>query len=76
MLTEDQKNALRESLYSKSVRELIELIIDQQEELQEAKTLRSRVMKIRNLVLEPGERNKPGRPRKRAIIESTEFEED
>ena len=75
MLTEDQKNALREALYSKSIRELVEMIIDQQEELQEAKTLRSRMMKIRNLVLEPGERNKPGRPRKRAIAE-TEYEED
>lgn len=64
MMTEDQKNAIRETLYNKSVRELVEMLIDAQEELEEAKQLRRRMMQIRNLVLDPEERRKPGRPKK------------
>ena len=64
MMTEDQKNAIREMLYNKSVRELVEMLIDAQEELEEAKQLRRRMMQIRNLVLDPEERRKPGRPKK------------
>lgn len=64
MLTEDQKNALRENLMGRSVRELIEIIINQQEELQEAKEIRSTLMKVRNLVTPPELRRKQGRPRK------------
>ena len=63
-MTDDQKNAIRETLYNKSVRELVEMLIDAQEELEEAKQLRRRMMQIRNLVLDPDERRKPGRPKK------------
>lgn len=64
MLTEDQKNALRENLYNRSVRELVEIIINQQEELQEAKEIRRTLMQIRNLCTPKAERRAPGRPRK------------
>ena len=64
MLSEEQKNSLREVLYNKSVRELVELIIEMQEEVEESKLLRRRFMQIRNLVLDPEERRKPGRPKK------------
>ena len=64
MMTEDQKNAIRETLYNKSVRELVEMLLNAQEELEEAKQLRRRIMQIRNLVLDPDERRKPGRPKK------------
>ena len=63
-MTEDQRNAIRENLYNKSVRELVEMLLNAQEELEEAKQLRRRMMMIRNLVLEPDERRKPGRPKK------------
>lgn len=63
-MTEEQKNAVRENLMNKSVRELITIIIEQQEEVEEAKTIRRRFMQIRNLVLEPEERRRQGRPRK------------
>ena len=63
-MTEEQKNAVRENLMNKSVRELISIILEQQEEVEEAKTIRRRFMQIRNLVLEPEERRRQGRPRK------------
>ena len=63
-MTEEQKSALREQLYGKSVRELVEYIIAAQEELEEAKQLRRRMMQIRNLCLDPEQRRKPGRPKK------------
>lgn len=63
-MTEEQKNALREMLYNKSVKELVDIIIQDQEEIQEAKQFRSIVIKVRNLVTPPEERRKPGRPRK------------
>lgn len=63
-MTEEQKNAVRENLMNKSVRELISIIIQQQEEVEEAKSIRRRFMQIRNLVLEPEERRRQGRPRK------------
>ena len=69
MLTfaEEQKNALRENLMGRSVRELIDIIISQQEELQEAKEIRSTLMKVRNLVTPPELRRKPGRPHKDSV---------
>lgn len=67
MLTEDQKQALRENLLGKSVRELIEMLIQAQEEIEEAKQIRRRFMQIRNLLLEPEERRKQGRPKKDSI---------
>ena len=63
MYTEEQKNARRGTLYTKSIRELVDYIIQLEEENQEAKDLRRRFMQVRNLVLEPNERRSPGRPR-------------
>lgn len=63
-MTEEQRNALREQLYSKPVRELVEIVIQAMEEVQEAKQFRTIVMKVRNLVTPPEERRKPGRPPK------------
>lgn len=67
MLTDAQKDALRETLYNKSVRELVEMLIVAQEELEEAKQIRRRFKQILNLCLEPDERRKQGRPRKEII---------
>ena len=64
MLSEEQKNALREVLLSKSVGELINIIINTQEELEEAKQIRRRFSQIQNLLKDPDERNGRGRPRK------------
>lgn len=63
MMTPEKETALREYLLGKSVKELIDLIVAAQDELQEAKEIRRRMLQIRNLVLEPEERRKPGRPR-------------
>lgn len=67
MLTDAQKDALRENLLGKSVRELIEMLIEAQEEIDEAKQIRRRFVQIKNLLKEPEDRNKPGRPRKDSI---------
>lgn len=64
MLSIEQKNALRANLMSKSIYELIEIIVQAQDELTEAKQFRTIVMKVRNLVTPPEERRKPGRPPK------------
>lgn len=63
-MTEEQKSALREQLYGKSVRELVEMIIEAQDELLEAKSIRRRMKQIENLCKDPDKRNKPGRPKK------------
>ena len=63
MLSEEQKHAMREALMSKSVRELINIIIEQQEDIEAARQIRRRFMQIRNLLLDPEERQRPGRPR-------------
>lgn len=63
MLSEEQKHAMREALMSKSVRELINIIIEQQEDIEAARQIRRRFMQIRNLLLDPEERKRPGRPR-------------
>lgn len=64
MMTPEKETALREYLLGKSVKELIDLIVAAQDELQEAKEIRRRLMQIRNLCLDPEQRAKPGRPRK------------
>ena len=64
-MTEEQKNALRENLLSKSVRELINIIIEQQEDIEEARQIRRRFTQIKNLLRDPEERSKPGRPSKK-----------
>ena len=58
-MTEDQKNALRENLLGKSVRELIEMLIVAQEEIEEAKKVRRRFKQIKNLLKDPEERSNP-----------------
>ena len=63
-MTDDQKQALRETLLSRPVKELIEIIVEAQEELMEAKNLRRRLKQIENLCKDPEQRNKPGRPKK------------
>ena len=63
-MTDAQKDALRENLYNKSVRELVETILDCYDELEEAKQIRRRFVQIKNLLKDPEDRNKPGRPRK------------
>ena len=64
MLSDEQKNALRETLYNKSIRELVEMLIAMQEEVDEAKQIRRRFKQIQNLLKDPEERRKPGRPSK------------
>lgn len=64
MLTDAQKDALRENLLGKSVRELIEMLIQAQEDIEEAKQIRRRFAQIQNLLKDPDQRSKPGRPRK------------
>ena len=63
-MTDEQKNTLRENLLGKSVRELIEMLIQAQEEVEEAKQIRRRFSQIKNLLLDPDERKRPGRPSK------------
>ena len=63
-MTEEQRQALRDNLFNRPVRELVEMLIEAREELEETKSLRKRLTQIRNLVLEPEERRRPGRPRK------------
>lgn len=67
IMTEDQKDALRENLLGKSVMELIEMLIQAQEEIEEAKQIRRRFAQIQNLLKDPDQRSKPGRPRKESI---------
>lgn len=62
-MTPEQRTALRENLYNKSVKELVEALIDSYDELEEAKQIRRRFKQIQNLLLDPEERKKPGRPR-------------
>lgn len=63
-MTDAQKDALRENLYNKSVRELVEMLIVAQEEVEEAKQIRRRFTQIKNLLKDPEERRKQGRPKK------------
>lgn len=65
-MTDAEKQTLRESLLSRPVKELIEIIVEAQEELMEAKGLRRRLKQIENLCKDPEQRNKPGRPKKLA----------
>lgn len=65
-MTPEEKNTLREALLGKSVKELIEMLVEAQEELQEAKQIRRRFSQIQNLIKDPQDRKKPGRPPKKA----------
>lgn len=63
-MTSEHKQALTEALMKKTVGELINIIILQEEQLESAKILRRRMVQIRNIVLDPEERRRPGRPLK------------
>ena len=63
-MTPEEKQQLTEKLYNMSVSQLINIIIQAQEELQEAKDLRRRLMQIRNLATDPQDRRSVGRPKK------------
>lgn len=62
-MTPEKKNEIKETLYNKSVRELVEMLIEMQEEVEEAKQIRRRFKQIQNLLLDPDERRRPGRPK-------------
>ena len=62
-MTPEQRTALRENLFNKSVNELVETILDSYDELEEAKQIRRRFAQIKNLLKDPEERNRPGRPK-------------
>jgi len=64
-MTPEQREALRLNLYNKSVRELVDTIMDSYDELEEAKQIRRRFKQIQNLLTDPEQRAKPGRPRKK-----------
>ena len=51
-MTDEQRTALRENLYNKSVKELVETILDCYDELEEAKQIRRRFKQIQNLLLD------------------------
>lgn len=63
-MTPEQREAIRANLFNKSVNELVETILDCYDELEEAKRIRRRFKQIQNLLLDPEDRKKPGRPRK------------
>lgn len=63
-MTPEQREAIRANLFNKSVNELVETILDCYDELEEAKRIRRRFKQIQNLLLDPEERKKPGRPKK------------
>ena len=63
-MTPEQREAIRANLFNKSVNELVETILDCYDELEEAKQIRRRFAQIKNLLKDPEERKKPGRPKK------------
>lgn len=63
-MTPEQREAIRTNLFNKSVNELVEALLDSYDELEEAKQIRRRFKQIQNLLLDPEERKKPGRPKK------------
>lgn len=63
-MTPEKETALREYLMGKTVKELIDLIVAAQDELQEAKEVRRRFKQIINLCKDPEQRSKQGRPKK------------
>jgi len=67
-MTEEQKNARRDFYYSKSIKELVDMLVEAEEELQEAKDLRRRIMQIRNIATPKDERRPQGRPKKEANL--------
>ena len=66
-MTEAEKKAYMETLYNKSVRELVEMIVQLQDDMEEYKQIRKRFKQILNLLKDPEDRKKPGRPKKQDI---------
>ena len=64
-MTPEQREAIRANLFNKSVNELVETILDCYDQLEEAKRIRRRFAQIKNLLKDPEERNRPGRPSKK-----------
>lgn len=63
-MTDEYKELLRKSLMDKSINELVDMVIKQQEEVLEARAFRKTIMQVRNLVTPPAERRPQGRPKK------------
>ena len=63
-MTDEYKELLRKSLMDKSINELVDMVIKQQDEILEARAFRKTIMQVRNLVTPPELRKKPGRPPK------------
>ena len=60
----EKRAAKRAQLYEKSVKELVDLILFQEEEIEKAKVWRSKLIKIKNIVATEGEKRRQGRPSK------------
>lgn len=60
----EKRQARMEQLYLKPVGELVRMIIELEEEVNKTKDYRKRLMQIRNIATDPGERRPIGRPRK------------
>ena len=63
-MTTEERNKRREQLMALPMNVLIELIIKLEEENKPARELRRRLLQIRNIATDPGERRPIGRPRK------------
>ena len=63
-MTQEERNARYQKLMTQPVGVLIELIIKLEEENEKTRELRRRLMQIRNLATDPGERRPIGRPKK------------
>lgn len=60
----EKRRARREQLLSKTINELVELIILLEEENEKTREYRAKLIKIRNLVVPDDEKRKKGRPTK------------
>ena len=63
-MTQEEKDKRYYQLLNQPVPALIERIIMLEDENEKTRDLRRRLMQIRNLTLDPGERRPVGRPRK------------
>lgn len=63
-MTQEERNTRYQKLMTQPVGVLIEHIIRLEEENEKTRELRRRLMQIRNLATDPGERRPIGRPKK------------
>ena len=63
-MTQEERNERYKKLMTQPVGVLIELIIKLEEENEKTRDYRRRLMQIRNLATDPGERRPIGRPKK------------